>query len=66
MVEEVALEVMSSLLAGWGGLAVGEEEAIPTDGLQLMVRIIDGRTAYLPGLSVCNVVYAELVRIWLD
>jgi hypothetical protein len=42
MMEEVALEVMSSLLAGWGGLAVGEEEAIPTDGLQLMARIIDG------------------------
>lgn len=37
MVEEVSLEVMLSLLAGWGGLAVGDEEAIPTGGLRLIL-----------------------------
>lgn len=49
---EVVLEVMLSLLAGWEGLAVGEEEAIPTDDMRLMVRMIDERT----GVSACSVV----------
>lgn len=43
VVEEEALEVMLSVLSvlsvstGWEGLAVGDEEAIPTDDLRLIL-----------------------------
>lgn len=37
MAEEVLLEAILSLLAGWEGLAVGDEDAIPTDGLRLIL-----------------------------
>lgn len=55
-----ALADVLSLLAGWGGLAVGDEEAIPTDCLRRMVwfgMIDDGLSA-----CSCKVVYAEFAR----
>lgn len=59
---EAVLEMVSSLLAGWGGLAVGDEEAIPTDGLRRIVEMGDGEWRVC---LLCNVVYAKLARVGL-
>lgn len=59
MVEAVLATVLS-LLAGWGGLAVGDEEAIPTAGLRRIVEMIDGKW---PVWLLCDVVYAKLARV---
>lgn len=58
-----ALAVVLSLLAGWGGLAVGDEEAIPTDGWFCDGMDWDDRMASWPVCLVCNVevVYAKLL-----
>lgn len=40
---------------------MGEEEAIPTDDMRLIVRMIDERTGLF--CLLCSVVYAELVRM---
>lgn len=55
----VVLEMVLSLLAGWGGLAVGDEEAIPTDGLRRIVEMVDGEWRVC---LLCNVVYAKPAR----
>lgn len=58
-----SLAVVLSLLAGWGGLAVGDEEAIPTDGWFCDGMVCDDRIASWPVCLVCNVevVYAKLL-----
>lgn len=57
------LEMVLSLLAGWGGLAVGDEEAIPTDGLRRIVEMVNGKWRVC---LLCNVVvYAKLARVGL-